>query len=203
MIRAECHSDDHNIKPSASSPRPTREATAMSKPKPVSTRTKLGFSLQCHAAGRWENCEHACNNCGKVWKAKDLTYVFPDIPSLSQRIEPGDECPSGECPACGALTYVDREDAVVSATIRDVMRGGAKAKDQEVSLHITADGVKITADGYGDYCSREGSGTPALLELADGELRLVAWSDINLEDHTHIVGLEGAKEKHREKTPTE
>jgi len=44
----------------------------------------------------------ACANCH--WAGEPST-AFPDIPDLCQRIEPGGEVPSGECPECGALCY--------------------------------------------------------------------------------------------------
>ena len=43
-----------------------------------------------------------CGNC--QWQGLP-TVVFPDIPDLMQRIEPGGTVPSGECPQCGALCY--------------------------------------------------------------------------------------------------
>lgn len=45
----------------------------------------------------------ACGNCN--WVGEPAT-VFPDIPDLLQRVEPGGEVPSGECPKCGALCYL-------------------------------------------------------------------------------------------------
>jgi hypothetical protein len=156
----------------------------------------MDFMLQGHGT-QWTECEHFCDNCGRVWRTKDLKHTFPDIPDMTERLEPGNEIPSGECPHCGALTYVDRTKAVVSTRLRDVMRGDGKGRGQKIELHITMEGVAIKAERYGDYCSTKGSGTPALLELADGELRLAVWSDINKEDTTHIIGLEEAKEKHR------
>lgn len=46
-----------------------------------------------------------CDNCGKAWREDQLRRVFPDIPDLLQRIEPGGTVPAGECPDCGALVY--------------------------------------------------------------------------------------------------
>ena len=54
--------------------------------------------------------EHVCGNCG-LWLMSDaLKHVWPDIPGLTERTEPGNEIPSGECPDCGALTYVVKKD---------------------------------------------------------------------------------------------
>jgi hypothetical protein len=50
-----------------------------------------------------------CGNCGKVSDESELTHPFPDIPDLTQRIEPGEPVPFGECPECGALVHAIRE----------------------------------------------------------------------------------------------
>jgi hypothetical protein len=47
-----------------------------------------------------------CDNCGKRYEREEqLKYVFPDIPGLAERLDPGGTVPSGECSACGALVY--------------------------------------------------------------------------------------------------
>jgi hypothetical protein len=43
-----------------------------------------------------------------------LQRVFPDIPDLLVRVEPGGTVPAGECPTCGALVY-----PVVHAEVTD------------------------------------------------------------------------------------
>ena len=55
----------------------------------------------------------------------------------------------------------------------------------------------IKAEGYGDYTSADGLGMPIVLEHYEGELRLLVWSDINQEEPTHIISLEGAREDKR------
>jgi len=59
-------------------------------------------------------------------------------------------------------------------------------------------GLLIKPKGYGDKCSNDGDGCPVFLEVYKGELRLIVWSDINQEDPTHIINLEGAKETKRQ-----
>jgi len=70
---------------------------------------------------------------------------------------------------------------------------------RQVSLTIySKDGqLHIKASGYGDNCSQDGEGYPIVIEVFDNELRVVVWSDINQEDPTHIISLEGAKEDKR------
>ena len=47
------------------------------------------------------NGQHECDNCYSVFSASKLK----DIQDLEQRLNPGGEVPSGECPKCGALCY--------------------------------------------------------------------------------------------------
>ena len=51
-----------------------------------------------------------CDDCNKKWTDEQLEehnkLGVENIPDLEQRIDPGCEVPSGECPACGALVYV-------------------------------------------------------------------------------------------------
>ena len=54
--------------------------------------------------------EYECGNCGRYFKEDQLVHVFPDIPDLAQRVEPGGVVPAGECPECGALAYPRRDD---------------------------------------------------------------------------------------------
>jgi hypothetical protein len=59
-------------------------------------------------------------------------------------------------------------------------------------------GVSLFAEGYGDKCTMPGYGTPVFVELHKGELRVLVWSDINMEDPTHIIPLGGAREDRRQ-----
>jgi len=50
--------------------------------------------------------------------------------------------------------------------------------------------IVIKPEGY----EVANGGEPILIEVWEGKLRVVVWSDINKEDPTHIISLEGAKE---------
>jgi hypothetical protein len=51
-----------------------------------------------------------CDNCDATYAdVSELASVFPDIPDLLARIEPGGTVPDGECPNCGCLVYEEHE----------------------------------------------------------------------------------------------
>jgi hypothetical protein len=54
-------------------------------------------------------------------------------------------------------------------------------------------GVAIFFDGYGDCTSQDDSGTPVYIEKFDGKLQVRIYADINSEDPTHNISLEGAR----------
>lgn len=58
--------------------------------------------------------------------------------------------------------------------------------------------ISVFPEGYGDCGSAEGHGSPFFLELYQDRLRLVVFADINQEDPTHIIDLDGAREDRRE-----
>lgn len=92
-----------------------------------------------------------CDNCDKEFKVEGdtaLQHVFPDIPGLLERLEPGGEVPSAECPNCGALVYLRqaKEDSGVlcpkcGSTDRiaqiDTVEGYALIQDIDDSGEIT------------------------------------------------------------------
>lgn len=53
----------------------------------------------------YAKCE--CQNCGKVWREKDLINPIPD---LHERVDPGEVMPNGECPECHAVCHEMKED---------------------------------------------------------------------------------------------
>lgn len=89
----------------------------------------------------------------------------------------------------------DKNNGSFSTVLRDV------DPDQRGSLPVRVvaneSAVSIFPEGYGDFGSAEGHGCPVFLELHQGRLRLVVFADINREDPTHIIDLEGAREDRR------
>lgn len=83
--------------------------------------------------------------------------------------------------------------------IRDYLHDGAEGFDGKLmaNVSLSGGGIDVKIEGYGDYSSQNGHGTPVFLELYRGELRLVVFADINSEEPTHIISLEGAREDKR------
>jgi hypothetical protein len=71
-------------------------------------------------------------------------------------------------------------------------------KKHDVNVKITDMGITVDVEGYGDASSKDGYGSPILIEICEGELRVVLWNDINKHDPGHVISLEGAKEDKRE-----
>lgn len=91
-----------------------------------------------------------CDNCGERYEREDqLKFVWPDIPGLTERLDVGGIVPAGECPACGALVYLEDQAVRVlvllsGGLVRDVLAdkpGVAVAVlDQDID---SADGHQI------------------------------------------------------------
>lgn len=57
--------------------------------------------------------------------------------------------------------------------------------------------MSIAIEGYGDKTSADGNGSPILIENYGGRVRVIIWGDINQEDPTHVIELDGALESKR------
>jgi len=70
--------------------------------------------------------------------------------------------------------------------------------DKQVQVRIEADSdcIAIYPVGYGEQSAADGHGCPVLLEIWNGELRVVVWDDINEAD-PKITSLEEAREDNR------
>ncbi len=94
-------------------------------------------------------------------------------------------------------TFLDSDKAGVPFEIEDVLDDNNEHSNLKGGLCVTNRGVHFTFEGYGDYISEPGHGVPLMVEYCEGSPRVVAWNDINQEDHTDIVYLDGAKETRR------
>lgn len=71
----------------------------------------------------------------------------------------------------------------------------SSGENQKVTLKIAEDGITISAEGYG--CAADEDGPPVFVELFEGKLWVKVWADIGLEDASHSISLDGAKESLR------
>ena len=70
-------------------------------------------------------------------------------------------------------------------------------KKREVVINVVGGQLGIRIEGYGDKCSADGKGQPIMLDYMANRLEVVVWSNINEEDPTHYIKMEGAMEKNR------
>jgi len=77
--------------------------------------------------------------------------------------------------------------------------GDAGGVDRQLKGRATAgpNGLELRFEGYGDHSSPAGHGAPVFIELHDGALKVHVWADINKEDPTHSIDLDGARETAR------
>jgi hypothetical protein len=62
-----------------------------------------------------------CDNCRRIFERENqLRHVFPNIPGLLERMEPGGVVPAGECLYCHALVY-----PVNPVRVLVVLKGGS------------------------------------------------------------------------------
>jgi hypothetical protein len=81
-------------------------------------------------------------------------------------------------------------------TLIDVMNED-NGLEVPITIRTSSRCIEISALGYGDKMTSTGHGVPIILEVHEGELRVVIWSDINKEDPTHIISLANARESNR------
>ena len=97
-----------------------------------------------------------CDNCWALFKDEGkLATVFPDIPRLLERIEPGGTVPVGECPDCGALVYMVNapvrvgillEGGLVKGVLSDRCNVRAAVLDLDVEGADDGEVITVAAD---------------------------------------------------------
>jgi len=91
------------------------------------------------------------------------------------------------------MTTVTHSIFPVDADLTPLER--AEGKDAvKVTIELHGDSISIGFEGYGEKTALPGYVRPIRIEKVDGKLRLLVWSDINEEDFTHDISLEGARE---------
>ena len=79
----------------------------------------------------------------------------------------------------------------IKVTLKDVFDDPGKEKELEADVYATERGITVKLDGYSDLSG----GETILIELCDGEARVVIWGSNEQEDPTHIISLEDANDK--------
>ena len=131
----------------------------------------------------------ACNSCDWTGKIAD---VYP-IHDLGDRVAPDEIVPAGECPKCHALASLT--EFSVMFTLKDQLK---RDRSLPVKVKFQSGGsIELRGPGYGNFNMPPGHAGPLYIELADDSLRAVIWSNINEEDPTHVIDLEGARESNR------
>jgi hypothetical protein len=94
--------------------------------------------------------------------------------------------------------HVDEENSVavgnawpvyLYTTLKDSIGNCNIKKQRKIPIRVSAECnvLDICIKGYGNCV--------VTLEIWNGQLRLIVWADRNSEEPTHIINLEGAKEK--------
>ena len=72
------------------------------------------------------------------------------------------------------------------------------SKEHNITVSFKIDGISVCPQWYSDSCSKDGEGSPILIERQAGRMQVVVWDDINAEDASHNISLEGARESERD-----
>ena len=89
--------------------------------------------------------------------------------------------------------------SIDTVELKEVMSGSSgvdENKTTKVKVSLENDGLALLVhpEGYGVW---DGEYAPILIEQHEGKMRLIVWGDINDEEPTHIIDLEGARETDR------
>lgn len=77
--------------------------------------------------------------------------------------------------------------------LNEMSSGNDEGSVNVIIQEVTPGWLGIRPTGYSVYDSQDGYGYPIILEVYDGEVRLIVWADINSENPTHTISLEGAR----------
>jgi hypothetical protein len=97
------------------------------------------------------------------------------------------------------VTFASDPTARAMSEKRRFVLKDAEGKAPDLEVEVECDGLALWVRpvGYGNNAFQDGHGSPILLENRGGTPNLRVWSDINQEEATHRVNLEGASEKER------
>jgi len=97
-------------------------------------------------------------------------------------------------------TRFDDTDIIIPVVLVDTAKmTKTKASTKRAIVRINDLGIEITVEGYGDAGTVDDYGSPIFIEFHDGKLMARLYADINQEDPTHNIEMEGALEINRSK----
>ena len=91
-------------------------------------------------------------------------------------------------------TKKTRKIREVQTTAYGVLIDETSGKKLKAWAEFNRGKICIHVEGYGEKTANDGMGEPVVVDLFDNKLKVYIWSDINKEDPTNIISLEGAKE---------
>lgn len=90
-------------------------------------------------------------------------------------------------------TDTTRTATQVNARLREIHDGPGELPAR-VAVYDNRS-IEVAFDGFGDYnCA---GGPPVVIENRNGVPYVIVWADLNDEEPTHVISLDGAHERHR------
>jgi hypothetical protein len=130
------------------------------------------------------------DTAGYLVKASTLKYLVEKAVNADRATRPSAQ--PAQPPQVAAQT------TAIDMVMHDqVPEEGQPSRSIPVRVESENGQVWIRPQGYGDATSMDGHGWPIGVELANNEIRVLVWADINEEDPTHKISVEGAKEDKR------
>ena len=148
------------------------------------------YSLMGYTQGRLE---------AAGWSSEDIEEVLEE--AMRRRLQQPDSSPGQDTGGELMLNSFGSNKFEVQFYLHDSMDECRSPK--KVTIRVTGEQVLIRPEGYGDYCSEDENGWPIAYEVADGKPRIIVWPDINDEDETIVVQMEGALETNRKEDDDE
>ena len=81
--------------------------------------------------------------------------------------------------------------------MESVLTDPVTGAQRKAVVNIGSYGITVSVDGYGEHTMQDGHGEPIFIEFYDGKLWVRTWADINQEEPTHNIDMQGALETTR------
>lgn len=144
-----------------------------------------------------------CPYCGSENTTNDMDETYPTAEGVSVKVDCRDCNKSHHLNYQLATITLDTgdggQDYVAPQICPDMHKEGENDQGKTlVGVVQGSDGIFIMAHGYGDYSSTDGYGCPVIIEMANDQLRICPWPDINEEDcGPDVIELGAAKISNR------